>query len=164
MCHISRENGITTPGGMKTISFQQVRSAPKSRPIVQKNDVILRAPLRHPAIECQKSAMNLINPVSRARLKGWGAGFVRSWKTWKSHGILKLQFPGLEKFWKTNKPRTFWKSHGNLFYKSLCNTIVFIQVLNFGTGLRMGYIAYLYSFPQLSTLKWWIFTHLFNSP
>ncbi len=27
-------------------------------------------------------------------------GFVRSWKTWKSHGILKPQFPGLEKFWK----------------------------------------------------------------
>ncbi len=27
-------------------------------------------------------------------------GFVRSWKTWKSHGILKPHFPGLEKFWK----------------------------------------------------------------
>ncbi len=43
-----------------------------------------------------------------------------------------------------NKPRKFWKSHGNLFDKSLYDTIVFIQVLNFGTGLRMGYIAYLY--------------------
>ncbi len=28
-------------------------------------------------------------------------GFVRSWKTWKSHGILKPHFPGLEKFWKS---------------------------------------------------------------
>jgi len=27
-------------------------------------------------------------------------GFVRSWKTWKSHGIFKLSFPGLEKSWK----------------------------------------------------------------
>jgi len=25
------------------------------------------------------------------------AGFTRSWKTWKSHGILKWLFPGLEK-------------------------------------------------------------------
>jgi len=28
------------------------------------------------------------------------AGFVRSWKTWKSHGILKWSFPALEKSWK----------------------------------------------------------------
>ncbi len=54
---------------------------------------------------------------------------------------------------KMNKPRKFWKSHGNLFYKSLYNAIMFIQVLNFGTELCMGYIAYFYSFPQLSTLK-----------
>jgi len=27
-------------------------------------------------------------------------GFVRSWKTWKSQGILKWSFPGLEKSWK----------------------------------------------------------------
>jgi len=27
-------------------------------------------------------------------------GLVRSWKTWKSHGILKWSFPGLEKSWK----------------------------------------------------------------
>jgi len=25
------------------------------------------------------------------------AGFVQSWKSWKSHGILKWLFPGLEK-------------------------------------------------------------------
>ncbi len=31
MCHISREKCGTTPGGMKTISFQQVRSATKTR-------------------------------------------------------------------------------------------------------------------------------------
>jgi len=30
-------------------------------------------------------------------------GFVRSWKTWKSHGILKWSFPGLEKSWKKLK-------------------------------------------------------------
>jgi len=54
-----------TPGEMKTISFQLVRSTPKTRPIVYKTYVILRAPLRHPAIEGQQSAMNLIAPVSR---------------------------------------------------------------------------------------------------
>ena len=26
-------------------------------------------------------------------------GFPRSWKTWKSHGILKSNFPGMEKSW-----------------------------------------------------------------
>ncbi len=62
-------------------------------------------------------------------------------------------FQAWKSFGKINKPRKFWKSHGNLFYKSLYNTIMFIQVLNFGTGLRMGYNAYFYSFPQLSTLK-----------
>jgi len=41
-------------------------------------------------------------------------GFVRSWKTWKSHGILKWSIPGLEKSWKKLKSSTFWKSHGNL--------------------------------------------------
>jgi len=28
------------------------------------------------------------------------SGFGRSWKTWKSHGIFKWSFPGLEKSWK----------------------------------------------------------------
>ncbi len=42
MCQISRENSGTTPGGMNTISFQQVRSAPKTRPIVYKTCVVLR--------------------------------------------------------------------------------------------------------------------------
>jgi len=41
-------------------------------------------------------------------------GFVRSWKTWKSHGILKWSFPGLEKSWKKLKSYKFWKSHGNV--------------------------------------------------
>jgi len=31
------------------------------------------------------------------------AGLVRSWKTWKSHGILKWSLPGLEKSWKKLK-------------------------------------------------------------
>jgi len=30
-------------------------------------------------------------------------GFVRSWKTWKSHGIVKWSFQGLEKSWKKLK-------------------------------------------------------------
>jgi len=42
------------------------------------------------------------------------SGFLRSWKTWKSHGILKWLFPGLEKFFKKIKSQKFWKSHGNL--------------------------------------------------
>jgi len=41
-------------------------------------------------------------------------GFIRSWKTWKSHGILKWSFPGLEKSWKKLKSQKVWKSHGNL--------------------------------------------------
>ncbi len=63
----------------------------------------------------------------------------------------------LEKSWnfKTaiSRPGKVLENLGNLFDKSLYNTIMFIRVLNFGTGLRMGYIAYFYSFPQLSTLK-----------
>jgi len=35
------------------------------------------------------------------------SGFVRSWKTWKSHGILKWSFPGLEKSWKKVKSQKF---------------------------------------------------------
>ncbi len=54
---------------MNTISFQQVRSAPKTGPVVYKTYVILRAPLRPPAIEWQQSAMNLIAPVSRERAR-----------------------------------------------------------------------------------------------
>ncbi len=69
MCHISRENSGTTSGGMKTISFKQVRSAPKTRPIVYKTYVILRTQLRHLAIEWQQSAMNLITPVSKKRAR-----------------------------------------------------------------------------------------------
>ncbi len=71
MCHISRKKSGTTPGGMKTISFQQVRSAPKTNPVVYKTDVILRAPLRHPAIEWQQSTMNLIALVSRERARAY---------------------------------------------------------------------------------------------
>ncbi len=37
---------------------------------------------------------------SMMSLRCLSPGFVRSWKTWKSHGILKPHFPGLEKFWK----------------------------------------------------------------
>ncbi|TNN21910.1 Ribonucleoprotein PTB-binding 2 [Liparis tanakae] len=52
----------------------------------------------------------LLNPLSQGPKQGeeappalnqcrpcGTAGFVRSWKTWKSHGILKWSFPGLEK-------------------------------------------------------------------
>ncbi len=64
MCNISREKSGTTPGVMKTISFQHIRSAPKTSPVVYKTYVIQRAPHRHAAIESQQSAMNLITPVS----------------------------------------------------------------------------------------------------
>jgi len=37
------------------------------------------------------------------------AGFDRSWKTWKSHGILKWLFPGLEKFLKKNVIPKVWE-------------------------------------------------------
>ncbi len=84
MWNISREKSGTTPGGMKTISFQQVRSAPKSRPIVYKTYVILRAPFRHPAIEWQQSAMNLIAPVSRE----WASAYYSVW-----HRICKFTHP-----------------------------------------------------------------------
>jgi len=36
-------------------------------------------------------------------------GFLRSWKTWKSHGILKWLFPGLEKFLKKLNHKSFGK-------------------------------------------------------
>ncbi len=36
ICHIYREKSGTTPGGMKTISFQQVKSAPKTSLVVYK--------------------------------------------------------------------------------------------------------------------------------
>ncbi len=73
MCHISREKSDTTPGGIKTISFQQVMSAPKTCPTVYKTYVILQGPLRHPAIEWQQSAMNLIAPVSRERTRAYNS-------------------------------------------------------------------------------------------
>jgi len=43
-------------------------------------------------------------------------GFVRSWKTRKSHAILKWLFPGLEKSFENIKSQKFWKSHANLLY------------------------------------------------
>jgi len=51
MCHITREKSSTIPGGMNTISVQQVRSAPKTFPIVYEFYVILQTLLRQPAIE-----------------------------------------------------------------------------------------------------------------
>ncbi len=71
LCHISIEKSGTTPGGMKTISFQQVMSAPKTCPIVYKTCIILRASLRNPAIEWWQSAMNLITLVSRERARAY---------------------------------------------------------------------------------------------
>ena len=41
-------------------------------------------------------------------------GFVRSLKTWKSHGNSKCKFQALEKLWKTIFFPKFWKSHGNI--------------------------------------------------
>jgi len=42
------------------------------------------------------------------------SGFLRPWKTWTSHGVLKWSFPGLEKSWKKLKSQKFWKSHENV--------------------------------------------------
>ncbi len=92
MCHISREKSGTTPGGMNTISFQQVRSAPKTRPIVYKTYVVLRAPLRHPAIEWRQSAMNLITPVSR---EGDGAYYSVWHRTCKFTHLFNIIFSDL---------------------------------------------------------------------
>jgi len=51
------------------------------------------------------------------------SGSVRSWKTWKSHGICKWLFPGLEKVMEKKKnPKSFEKS---FFY--IC---AFMLVLN----------------------------------
>jgi len=46
--------------------------------------------------------------------------FVRSWKTWKSHGI--CNWPGKEK----RNPKKFWKSHENV----LCSYVHLRRVLN----------------------------------
>ncbi len=59
------------------------------------------------------------------RTRSSHSGFVWTWKTWKSHGILKPQFPDLESFGKICKPRKFWKSHENLFHNPLYNIIMF---------------------------------------
>jgi len=50
-------------------------------------------------------ALLRVNPnpaagFSRSWTRRVPTGLVRSWKTWKSHGILKWSFPGLEKSWK----------------------------------------------------------------
>lgn len=47
----------------------------------------------------------LVNKINSKCQEGLhlNTGFVRSWKTWISHGTWKYQFPGLEKFWK-NEP------------------------------------------------------------
>ncbi len=65
MCHISREKSATTPGGRKTISFQQVRSAPKTCPIVYETYVILRHHLDIQPLSDDSLLCNLVTPVSR---------------------------------------------------------------------------------------------------
>ncbi len=70
---------------------------------------------------------------------------IRTWKTWKSHGILKQQSPSLYRFGKINKPRKFWKSHENLFQKPH-NRIMFNYVLNFSAVLHIYHITHSRSF------------------
>jgi len=51
MRHITKEKNSTIPGEMNTISFQKVRSAPKSFSIAYEFYSILWTPLRQPAIQ-----------------------------------------------------------------------------------------------------------------
>jgi len=71
----------------KEHQFMQVRNSPRVLSLVVRGDA--SRPLRLSA-----AALRFILSAG---------GFVRSWKTWKRHGILKWSFPGLEKSWKKLK-------------------------------------------------------------
>jgi len=58
-------------------------------------------------------------PVCNSTRYFWFWGFVHSRKTWKSRGILKWLFSGLEKTLKKIKSQKFWKSPGRLLYSSV---------------------------------------------
>ncbi len=74
-------------------------------------------------------------------------GFVRSWKTWKSHGILKPHFPGLEKFWKKwINPESFGKVM-EIYFTNLC----IIQLCLFGSWISVRDCAWAIS--HISTLS-----------
>jgi len=64
MRQITREKSSTSPGGMNTISFQQVRLAPKTFPIVYKFYIILRTPLRQPTVKWGQSTDYLMTPAN----------------------------------------------------------------------------------------------------
>jgi len=49
-----------------------------------------------PSVPEERKPRNKIISIFSGAEKGELAGFLRSWKTWKSHGILKWSFPGLE--------------------------------------------------------------------
>jgi len=51
------------------------------------------------SLEDQRRVDDLNDEIRQLQQVG-STGFVRSWKTWKSHGILKWSFPGLEKSWR----------------------------------------------------------------
>ncbi len=82
MCHISREKSGTTPGGMKTLDLWSLfnRSGLPQKLVQLSINVILRASLRQPAIEWQQSAMNLIAPVSRERVRAYYSVWHRIFK------------------------------------------------------------------------------------
>jgi len=61
-----------------------------------------RASLYIPNDSSESSLMH-VALLSNLTLPKHVTGFVRSWKTWKCHGILKRSFPGLEKSWKKLK-------------------------------------------------------------
>ncbi|TNN36584.1 hypothetical protein EYF80_053241 [Liparis tanakae] len=52
--------------------------------------------LTWPRCDCQRASELQADPP-------WCSGVVGSWKTWKSHGILKWSFPGLEDSWNKLK-------------------------------------------------------------
>ncbi len=72
----------------------------------------------------------------------------------KSWNFITRIFPGLEKFWKKwINPERFGKVMEIYFYKSLYNTIMFIRVLNFGTGFAHGLYRIFLLFPAAFDFK-----------
>jgi len=51
------------------------------------------------------------------------AGFLRSWKTWKSHGVFKWLFPGLEKSLKKTETPKLLEVMEMFYIHMLINTV-----------------------------------------
>jgi len=90
-------------------------------------------------------------------------GFSRSCKAWKSHGIVKWLFPGLERSLKKIKPQNFWKSHGNLLYSyvNLHSLIQRIKICRYIYSLNQTIVSHLchLSFILMYTPRFHMFGH-----